>query len=47
MGAIEKRLVDIFLPQIAGLHHVHVGIHRFETVFHDLLLDLILAQFIE
>ena len=36
--AIEEFLVNILLPQIAGLHHMHVGIHCFESVLHGVLL---------
>src|SRR5215471_20053894 len=37
-GAVEKLLVDIFLPQVTRLHHVHIRIHRFVTIFHGVLL---------
>jgi hypothetical protein len=33
--ALDEFFVDIGLPEIAGLHHVHVGIHRLESVFHN------------
>jgi hypothetical protein len=36
--AIDEFLIDVFLPQVARLQHVHVGIHRFETVLHGVLL---------
>ena len=33
-SAVEKSLVNVLLPQVARFHHMHVRIHRFETVFH-------------
>src|SRR5262249_25491511 len=34
---VEKFLVDVFLPEIARLNDVHVGIHRFKTVLHGFI----------
>ena len=36
--AFEVFIVDILLPQVTGLHDMHIRIHRFKTILHDLLL---------
>ena len=37
--AVEIFLIDILLPEVTGFHDMHIRIHRFVTVFHDLLLE--------